>query len=91
MLSQKMGTQMEEDEAKERAVEEGLKYAARDAGAYEARCLLEPAREAARAAAKTRVDAREVEEAARLARASRWRRRRGWRRCPDALRAGSWC
>jgi hypothetical protein len=28
-------------EGKQRAVEEGLKYAARDAGAYEQRCLLE--------------------------------------------------
>ncbi len=28
-------------EGKQRSVEEGLKYAARDAGAYEQRCLLE--------------------------------------------------
>jgi len=37
-------------EAKERAVEDGLKYAKRDAAAYEARCLLEPQEEKERVA-----------------------------------------
>ena len=59
----KKGTQREEGEAKERAVEEGLKYAKRDAAAYEKRCALEPA-EAAERAAKT---ARRAEGAARVA------------------------
>ena len=59
----RMGTQLEEGEAKERAVEEGLKYAKRDAAAYEKRCALEPA-EAVERAAKT---ARREEGAARVA------------------------
>ena len=67
----RMGTQLEEGEAKERAVEEGLKYAKRDAAAYEKRVALEPA-EAAERAAKT---ARRAEGAARVAarEAERWR------------------
>jgi hypothetical protein len=59
----KMGMQLEEGEAKERAVEEGVKYAKRDAAAYEKRVALEPA-EAAERAAKT---ARRAEGAARVA------------------------
>lgn len=67
----KMGTQLEEGEEKERAVEEGLKYAKRDAAAYEKRCALEPA-EAVERAAKT---ARRAEGAARVVarEAERWR------------------
>ncbi len=63
-----MGTWLEEGEARERAVEEGLKYAARDAGAYEKRCALEPVEEAERsaktekwAATAERVSVREAE------------------------------
>ena len=70
-FQRKMGTQMQEGEAKERAVAEGVKYADRDAAAYEKRCALEPA-EAVERAAKT---ARREEVAAIIAarEAERWR------------------
>jgi hypothetical protein len=66
---------LEDVDGNARAVEHGLKYAAKDAAAYEARCLLKPAEEEARAAkaARTAVfhaEARKVlaaEEAAELA------------------------
>lgn len=64
----KKGTQMEEGEAKERAVEEGLKYAKRDAAAYEARCVLEAEAEVVkRAAAVKRAEAAIRAEAAQRA------------------------
>ncbi len=78
-FERKMGTGLAEGEAKERAVEEGVKYAKRDAEAYEKRCALEPTEEAERAVktarraeGATRVAAREaerwkVEEAGRVA------------------------
>ena len=62
-FQRKMGTQLEEGEAKERAVEEGLKYAKRDAAAYEKRVALEPA-EAVERAAKTARLAEGVERVA---------------------------
>jgi hypothetical protein len=56
-FGRKMGTRLEEGEAKERAVEEGVKYAKRDAAAYEKRVALEPAEAAERAAKTARREA----------------------------------
>lgn len=48
-----MGTRLAEHDvdSRERALQDGLKYAQRDAAAYEARCLLEPEKEKERKAA----------------------------------------
>lgn len=76
-FAMKMGTQMEEGEAKERAVEEGVKYAKRDAAAYEKRCALEPAEAAARAAKTARREEAAAIVAAREA--ERWKMLEGGR------------